>query len=334
MADIFIMGAGGFGMALALLAHKAGNRVTLWSYSPEEAQMLRTLRSNEKLLPGVSLPDEIEITTAIADVAAADIAVIVTPSHAVRTMGGLIAPHLKSEATVVCASKGIEAGTLKLLSDVLAEELPGVPIVILSGPSHAEEVTREIPTTVVAASEDIAAAERVRQALGTSFFRIYPSGDVPGVELGGALKNIIALAAGILDGLGLGDNTKAALMTRGIAEIARLGAACGAKAATFGGLSGMGDLIVTCTSLHSRNRRAGMYIGQGLSPAQALEKVGMTVEGYTATKAAYEMSVRLNVEMPITAEVYRALYEGKAPKEAINDLMMRPGKQEFEDLWG
>lgn len=332
MRNIFVVGAGGFGISLAMLSHSAGQNVTLWTHSAQSAEMLKTEREHKKLLPGVILPPEIEVVSDFEKAKLADLVIIVTPSHAVRDVTKQLAPHLKRDAVVCCGSKGLELATLKMMTDVIEEEISGQPVVILSGPSHAEEITREVPTAVVAASKSLEAANAVQEMLSTPYFRIYLSEDVTGVELGGALKNIIALAAGIAAGLGLGDNSKAALMTRGIAEIARLGTACGAKSETFGGLSGMGDLIVTCTSLHSRNRRAGVFIGEGLTPAKAIEKVGMTVEGYTSTKAAYMLAQQMNVEMPITTEMYKALYEDKNAKQALKDLMGRPKKHEFEDL--
>lgn len=332
MCNIFVVGAGGFGISLAMLSHSAGHKVTMWTYSEESAKMLNTQREHKKLLPGVILPPQIDVVSSFEAAKQADLVIIVTPSHAVRDVTKKLAPHLKSDAILCCGSKGLELSTLKMMTDVIEEEVNCQPVVILSGPSHAEEITREVPTAVVAASKTLDAATAVQEMLSTPYFRIYLSEDVTGVELGGALKNIIALAAGIAAGLGLGDNSKAALMTRGIAEIARLGSACGAKSETFGGLSGMGDLIVTCTSLHSRNRRAGVYIGEGLTPAEAIEKVGMTVEGYTSTKAAYLLSQKMNVEMPITTEMYKALYENKNAREALKDLMVRPKKHEFEDL--
>lgn len=333
MAKICILGAGGFGTALGVMAAGAGHRVTLWSYLEEEAALLREKGENVRLLPGIALPPEITVTSERVAVGDAEFLIVATPSAAVREVCRWAAPLLAPGAVVVCVSKGLEPGTLLRMSQVMGEEVGMHPWVILSGPSHAEEIAKGIPTTVVAASASRQAAELVQEVLSNPRFRIYVSDDVVGVELGGALKNVIALAAGALDGLGLGDNAKAALMTRGLTEIARLGIACGAKSETFGGLSGMGDLIVTCTSMHSRNRRCGILIGSGVSPMEAVAQIGMTVEGYTSTKAAYEMSQKVGVEMPITREIYKVLYEGKAPGEAIRDLMDRPRRHESEVIW-
>ncbi len=320
-------------MALAAMTKDAGHQVTLWSYRKDEADLLRETRINEKLLPGLTLDPAISVRSDLEGIGDAEMVLIATPSKAVRETSRRIAPCLSSGTVVICVSKGLEPDTSKTVSQVMKEELPGFDCVVLSGPSHAEEVSKGIPTTVVVASPNRAAAELVQEKLSNPFFRIYVNDDVTGVELGGATKNVIALAAGVLDGLGLGDNSKAALMTRGMVEMARLGVACGAKAATFSGLSGMGDLIVTCTSKHSRNRRAGMLIGAGKTVAEALEEVGMTVEGVTCTKAVYELSRRMGVEMPITNELYRILYENEPPKGAIASLMGRPSKSESESLW-
>ncbi len=333
MAKVFILGSGGFGISLGVMAHQMGHQVTMWSYSQQEADMLRRERESKKLLPGIVLAPEIAIQTDFSRLDQSDLVIIATPSHAVRSVSHQIGELLSPQTIVACVSKGLEPETLKRMSQVMEEEIRHNPCVILSGPSHAEELAKKVPTAIVAASRSRQAAEAVQELLSNRTLRIYVNDDVTGVELGGALKNVIALAAGILDGLGLGDNSKAALMTRGITEIARLGIACGASSETFGGLSGMGDLIVTCTSLHSRNRRAGILIGSGVSPAQAVEQIGMTVEGYKSTKAAYEMSQRLGVEMPITTEVYRVLYEDKDPKAAIADLMGRPSRHESESIW-
>ena len=319
MANLFILGAGGFGTALAVMTHAAGHRVAMWSYKEEEAAALRAARENARLLPGVKIAGDIGIVTDFSRLAEADFVLVAVPSAAVRSVAAQLRGKVPAGAVVVCVSKGFEPGSLKRMDEVLAEELPDSPIVILSGPSHA--------------CRDLDMAQRVQEALSNDAFRIYVTDDVVGVELGGALKNVIALAAGALDGLGLGDNTKAALMTRGLTEIARLGVACGARTETFGGLSGMGDLIVTCTSMHSRNRRCGILVGQGVPGAEAVRRVGMTVEGYTNAKNAYEMGRRLGVEMPITNEVYAVLYEGKDIRQAIADLMARPRRHESEYSW-
>lgn len=259
--------------------------------------------------------------------------IIAVPSFAVRTIAKKIKSAVNPKAIVINVAKGFEQETLKCISEILDEELPDNKNVILSGPSHAEEVSRGVPTTVVAASKNREAAEFVQEHLMNPTFRIYVNDDVVGVELGGAIKNIIALAVGISDGLQLGDNAKAALMTRGITEMARLGVMLGGKAETFAGLSGIGDLIVTCTSMHSRNRRAGILIGQGKTAAQAIEEVGMTVEGYVSSKCAYQLSQRVGIEMPIINEIYYVLYENKSAKEAVKDLMGRSKKHEAEEIW-
>ena len=333
MANIAVIGAGGWGTALAVMAHQYGNTVSLWSPFEEEVAAIRRHDEHKKLLPGVPVPPKIVLTDALEPAASADLVILAVPSFAVRQTSRLLAPHLREGAVVACVAKGLEQGSYADFSTVIGEEIPNCPNVILSGPSHAEEVSRGEATSIVAASHDMEAAQKVQDWLMSPAFRVYVNDDVIGVELGGALKNIIAVAAGTADGLGLGDNAKAALMTRGLTEIARLGVACGARTETFGGLSGMGDLIVTCTSMHSRNRRCGILVGQGLSGAEAVKQVGMTVEGYTNTKNAYEMGRRLGVEMPITNEVYKVLYEGKDIRQAIADLMGRPRRHESEYTW-
>lgn len=334
MSKIGILGAGGFGIALSVMCNAMGHEVTMWSAFPEEiAEIVRDGQSL-RLLPKVKVPQEIKMTSQLADVRGSDLIIMAVPSFAVRETATKLAPYVAENAVVATVAKGLEANTTrKRLSEVIAEELPGCKVVVISGPSHAEEVATGVPTTVVAASLDREAAEYVQDMLMNPTLRIYVSDDLPGVEFGGALKNVIALAAGVCDGLRLGDNTRAALMTRGITEIARLGVALGAQRETFAGLSGVGDLIVTCTSLHSRNRRAGVFIGQGNTAKQALEKVGMTVEGYLATKAAYELAKKMGIEMPIVEQCYEVLYKGKPPKEAISDLMSRPKRHESETIW-
>lgn len=279
----------------------------------------------------MKIPEEIAIVTDFGCPGEAELVLIAVPSSAVRSVSAQLHGRLAPGAVVVCVSKGFEPETLKRMDEVIAEELPENPCVILSGPSHAEEVAKGIPTTVVAACRDLDMAERVQMTLSGDTFRIYVTDDVIGAELGGALKNVIALAAGALDGLGLGDNTKAALMTRGVAEMARLGVALGAQADTFAGLSGMGDLIVTAAQ-HSRNRRAGILIGQGHTPEAAVKIVG-TVEGYLAARAAWQLAQQNGVEMPITEQCYRVCYKGQDPKEALRALMGRPKKQESESAW-
>ncbi|HEX2939344.1 MAG TPA: NAD(P)H-dependent glycerol-3-phosphate dehydrogenase [Ruminiclostridium sp.] len=333
MSRITILGSGGWGTALAVMCCKYGHQVTLWSPFDAEVKTIRSDGENKKLLPGVKVPDEINLTTDINLVVGADLIIMAVPSFAVRSTSKRLRELLKGKQVIVNVAKGLEEDSLKRMSQVIGEELPDTDIVALSGPSHAEEVSRDVPTAIVAASDSEEAAERVQEILMNQNFRIYVNTDIIGVELGASLKNVIALAAGVCDGLKLGDNTKAALMTRGITEMARLGVKMGGSAQTLAGLSGIGDLIVTCTSVHSRNRRAGIYIGEGLPVDKAIEKVGMTVEGYKTTHAAYMLSKKAGVEMPIVNECYNVLYEGKNPSKAIRDLMMREKKSEVDDLW-
>ncbi len=333
MSKIWIIGAGGMGVSLAVMCANNGHEVSIYSPFEQEIATLSREREHKKLLPGVKIPQAVALTCELPERLDATLVIIATPSFAVRTSCAALKGRLVPETAVICVAKGFEQGSLKTLSEVMDEELPDNPGVMLSGPSHAEEISRGIPTTVVAASRNRAAAELVQETLMAHSLRIYVNDDVIGVELGGALKNVIALAAGTLDGLQLGDNPKAALMTRGITEIARLGIAMGAKQETFAGLSGIGDLIVTCTSAHSRNHRAGELIGKGRTAQQAIEEVGMTVEGYTAAKCAHELSQRTGVEMPIIEQVYQVLYEDKDPRQAIHDLMERPRRHESEVIW-
>lgn len=331
MAKITVLG-GGFGSALAVHLHNMQqHEVTLWSAIPEEIEAIRRDGEQKEKLPGVKIPKEIRLTTDISVTAEADMVLFVIPSAYVRNTAKLASPHIRP-GTIICnAGKGVEDESLKLMSSVFAEEIPQAAYVVLTGPSHAEEVGRGIPTTVVAASSSAAAAYFVQEWFSTPAFRVYVNDDVTGCELGGALKNVIALCAGICDGLGYGDNTKAALITRGLHEITRLGIALGSRPNTFAGLTGIGDLIVTCTSMHSRNRRAGILIGQGVSPEQAVEQVG-TVEGYYCCRAAYGLAQRCDVEMPITRELYHVLYEGGDVRQSLNRLMGRPKAHEYEKL--
>lgn len=326
MVKVTVLGSGGWGMALALSAFKKGCEVTLWSPFRSEVDLLLEKRTNERLLSGIYLPEEINVTDDISCVKGSIITIIATPSIAVRE----VASKLKSQSDfgiVVNVSKGLEKGTLKRLSEVISEELPDSPVAVLSGPSHAEEVARNIPTSLVCASKSLPAAQAVQNILTSETLRIYTSNDLVGVELGGALKNVIAIAAGVCDGLNLGDNTKAALITRGLAEMSRLGICMGAKEYTFSGLTGIGDLVVTCTSRHSRNNRFGFKVGQGMPIADALAEVG-TVEGYFAADMANALSKAYNIEMPIINECYAIMYENKTPKEAVYDLMRRPSRSE------
>ena len=332
MANIAVIGAGGWGTALAVMAHQYGNTVSLWSPFEEEVAAIRRHDEHKKLLPGVAVPPSIRLTTNIACAAGADLVIMAVPSFAIRSTAARLADVVKPATIIANAGKGLEDATLKRFTQVIAEAAPAARVVALSGPSHAEEVARGVPTTVVSASEDLAAAERVQELLMNPSFRIYVNRDVTGVELGGALKNVVALAAGVVDGLDMGDNTKAALMTRGLAEMARLGVAMGASSETFAGLAGMGDLIVTCGSMHSRNRRAGILIGQGRTPEEAVKLVG-TVEGYLAARAAWNLAKREGVEMPITEQCYRVCYQGQEPQAAIRALMGRPKRHESELPW-
>ena len=332
MSRITVLGAGGWGIGLAMVATRMEHTVTLWSFDPQELDDLRRHNQNRLRLPGVFLPHGVILTGDMAVAADADMIIIAVPSFAIRSTCRALAAHLRPGTIVVNAGKGLEDGTLQRFSQVLQEELPTARVVVLSGPSHAEEVARRMPTTVTVSAEDMAVAATVQEALSRADFRIYLNSDIVGVELGGALKNIIALCAGIVDGIGMGDNTKAALMTRGLAEIARLGAAMGAQERTFAGLSGMGDLMVTCGSMHSRNLRAGILIGRGTPVADTIRQVG-TVEGYLAAKAAWELARQHGVAMPIVEQCYRICYEGKDPRQAVSDLIERPAGAEDEPLW-
>lgn len=329
MANVAILGSGGWGTALAVMANRHGHSVTLWSPFEEEIASIRRHGQHKKLLPDIPVEPSIYLTCDIRKVDDADLVIMAVPSFAIASTAALLRPHLKAGAVVANAGKGLEEGTYRRFTEVIEEALPGISAVALSGPSHAEEVGRGIPTVVVSASRDKKASQTVQELLMNPTFRIYTGDDVVGVELGGALKNVIALAAGICDGLGMGDNTKAALMTRGLAEIARLGVKLGADSSTFFGLSGMGDLIVTCGSMHSRNRRAGMLIGGGLSPQEAVQRVG-TVEGYLVAGTAYNLAKKTGVEMPITEACYRICYENYPPEQAVTALMSRPGCNESD----
>lgn len=331
MAKITVLGAGGFGIALAVLMHGNGHDVTVWSAFPAELEEIRRDGEQKAKLPGVPVPDGIHLDPDIACVRDKDLVLIGVPSLFVRRTAKQILPHLSAGTVIVNTAKGLEDQSLKPLSVVLGEELPGFDIVVLTGPSHAEEVGRGIPTTVVAASISKAAAIYTQETLSSPTFRIYLNDDVLGCELGGALKNIIALCAGVCDGLGYGDNTKAALMTRGIHEISRLGTVLGAKSDTFSGLTGIGDLIVTCTSMHSRNRRAGILIGQGVSPEEAIRQVG-TVEGYYCCHAAHALAHQVGVDLPITEQLYQVLYCGSDVRKALGNLMNRPKRHESEEM--
>jgi glycerol-3-phosphate dehydrogenase (NAD(P)+) len=333
MEKICVLGAGSWGSALALVLAKKGYEVSMWTLNEEQANKINKTRENIEYLPGVLFPNNIAVTTNLEEaVVDSRIIVLAVPSQAIRSVSKQIKPFVKDEQILVDVAKGLEKGSGLRLSQVCEQELPKNPYVTLSGPSHAEEVAKDIPTTVVVASQDLEIAQIVQDVFMSPKFRVYTNPDIVGVELGGALKNIIAFGAGICDGLGYGDNAKAALMTRGISEIGRLGAAMGANLSTFAGLSGIGDLIVTCTSMHSRNRRAGILIGQGKNLEETLEEVKMVVEGITATEVAYEVAKELNIDMPITNAIYSVLHNGSNPNEVVIELMMRNKTHEMEEV--
>lgn len=330
---VSVIGSGGWGTALALVLLENGSDVTLWSYSQEEHKVLVRERENP-MLKGVPLPESLKLTTDLNCVKDCKVVVLATPSFAVRSTMRSMAPLLDPGTALVLVSKGIEKDTSLTLTQVAEEEVGDkCPVVALCGPSHAEEVGRRVPTAVVSASEDQRAAELVQDLFINERFRVYASDDVIGVELGAALKNVIALCAGCIDGLGFGDNTKAMLMTRGLSEIARLGVAMGGRQETFAGLSGVGDLIVTCCSMHSRNRRCGILLGKGVPVEQALKESGGVVEGYYAAANAKSLAEKMGVEMPIAQAAYEVLYEGKEPRSVVMDLMRREKKHETERSW-
>lgn len=329
--NITVLGTGGWGIALACTLSEK-NSVTLWSAFESEIKELEKNRGNEKLLSGIKLPKSVKYEVSLEKaVENSDILIFVVPSFAIRETAKKAAAFFDSEKMIaVCAAKGLEDGTFLTLTEVISEELPkGSRVCALSGPTHAEEVARKIPTAIVAACEDIAAAEAVQNAFMSESFRVYTGDDPKGVEVGAAIKNVIALCAGISDGCGYGDNSKAALMTRGIHEIARLGCSMGGKRETFMGLSGIGDLIVTCTSMHSRNRRCGILIGKGMPAAEAVKEVNMVVEGIKCLKAVYNAAKRFGVDMPIINEAYSVVYENKDPRESVISLMTRDRKNEM-----
>ncbi len=324
-----VVGSGAWGTALAIRLHKNGHDVTVWTFEKELIPQMEQTRCNPRL-PDAILPEGIAISPDYSCVAGSDMVVVAAPSFPIRSVCRGIAPYLDASTVVVCVTKGLEDGTLLRMSEVVAQET-GHTVVALTGPSHAEEVSKDIPTGCLAACPDQELAEFVQRAFVSDNFRIYTSPDIVGAELGGALKNVIALCAGVIDGLGYGDNTKAMLMTRGLNEIARLGVAMGAKKETFAGLAGIGDLIVTCTSMHSRNRRAGILIGKGVSALDAMDQVGAVVEGYYAAKSAWELCKKKSVEMPIVQAAYNVLYQNMAADAAVHKLLERSPKPESED---
>ena len=333
MAKIAVIGSGSWGTAFSRMLANNGHAVSLWSYAKTESDALVRHRENKPFLPGIALPGNISFTNDMGVcVEDAEIIVIATPSHTVRQTAKSLAPFVKDGTVIVNISKGFDEQSLSRLSEVVAEEIPCARVAAMSGPSHAEEVSRDLPTTNVVAHPDLEIAQYVQDLFMTPNFRVYTSQDIVGVEIGGSLKNVIALCSGISDGLGYGDNTKAALMTRGMAEIIKLGRAMGGHIETFAGLTGIGDLIVTCTSMHSRNRRAGILIGGGMTPQQAQDEVKMVVEGVKTAVAAYKLSQKYNIDMPITTQAYKILFENKPPREAVAELMGRPKKGEVEEL--
>jgi glycerol-3-phosphate dehydrogenase (NAD(P)+) len=333
---VAVLVAGSWGTALARVLADNGNEVALWTRNAAQAHEINRDRHNEKFLPGAMLPEGITATTDIAEAVTIAVAILfVAPSSAMREVARQASPYISHEALIIHATKGFESETLKRMSTVLAEQLERSErnIVVLSGPSHAEEVVNRHPTTVVVASQELSCAEAAQDLfMNDAYFRVYTNPDVIGVETAGAIKNIIALGAGLSDGLGFGDNAKSALITRGLAEIARLGAAMGANPLTFAGLAGVGDLIVTCTSQHSRNWRAGSMLAQGLPLDDVLERMGMVVEGVRTTKAAHAMAIEYGVEMPITNQLYAVLFEGLSPEQAVGALMGRVRKHEIEEI--
>ena len=333
MMKVCVIGAGSWGSALALSLYKNGHQIHIWTKDIEQVEEINDTRQNSRYLPGIHFPEDLIVSNHLEEaINNSKIVVLAVPSQAVRSICRQIKPFINNDQIIVDVAKGLEKGTGLRLSQVAKEELPYNPYVTLSGPSHAEEVSKFMPTTLVAACEDINFAQEVQDTFMSPSLRVYTNPDIIGVELGGALKNIIAFGAGMCDGLGYGDNTKAALMTRGITEIGRLGVAMGANVNTFTGLAGIGDLIVTCTSMHSRNRRAGILIGQGKSLDETLKEVKMVVEGITATEVAYEVSKKMNIEMPITSAIYSVLHEGKNANEVVVNLMMRSKKHEIEEI--
>lgn len=330
MSKIAFIGGGSFGTALAVLLANKGNEVTVYDKDESVISDININKRNKKYLPELIIPDGVMATLNIKEaVKDVDFVVIAVPSHVVRIVAKELSPIINDKATVISIAKGIEEGTDKRLSEVLSDEINN-PVVVLSGPSHAEEIAKNVPTTIVVTSKTMDKAKEVQDLFMTEDFRVYTNEDIIGVEVGGAVKNVIAFAAGVIDGLGYGDNTKAALMTRGMKEISRIGVALGGKEETFYGLTGMGDLIVTCTSMHSRNRRAGIMIGEGKSLDETLKEVGMVVEGVKACKAFYELKEKIGIDMPITDALYKALFMNKNPKEAITELMIRDKKSETE----
>lgn len=333
MHKIGILGAGTWGTALAILLSDNGHDVTMWTKLENEAKALDSFRDNLKNLPGATLPKEVKITLDLREACTdKDLIVMAVASPYIRSTSKEVSPLIKKGQIIVNVSKGIEDGTLLTLADIIREEIPQADVAVMSGPSHAEEVSRRIPTTIVVGASTKETAHFIQDIFMNEVFRVYTSPDMIGIELGAALKNVIALAAGIIDGLGMGDNTKAALMTRGIAEISRLGIKMGGCMETFSGLSGIGDLIVTCTSRHSRNRQAGYLIGKGYSLDEVIKEVKQVVEGVNTAKAALALARKYDVEMPIVEQINLVLFEGKSAKDAATDLLIRDKRPEYKTL--
>ena len=332
-SSVAVIGAGSWGSALSLVLNGNGHNVHLWMRSSKQLQEIQSTGINSKYLKDVNIPEGIQLSNDMkSTIKDKDVILLSVPTQSIREVLRKIKPWIRKDQVLINVAKGLELQSKFRISEIINEELKEQPCVVLSGPSHAEEASRGMPTTVVASSKEKKWAEFVQDIFSNEFFRVYTNPDIIGVELGGALKNVIAFGAGISDGLGYGDNAKAALMTRGIREIARLGEAMGADIATFSGLSGIGDLIVTCTSMHSRNRRAGILIGEGVSFEETLNKIGMVVEGIKTTESAYELSKLYNIEMPITEQIYNVIYNGLEPKEAVVKLMSRRKKNEMEEI--
>ena len=333
MSKVAIIGAGSWGIALATVLDTNGHDVTVWSIVEEEIAMLKEKHEHVDKLPGVMLSENIRFTSDLKEaVGDKEFLVLAVPSVYTRSTARMMAEYVTEGQVIVCVAKGIEEDTLMILSDIVEQEIPQADVAVMCGPSHAEEVGRCLPTTVVAGAKSQKTAEKIQDLFMNDVFRVYTSPDMLGMELGGSLKNVIALAAGMADGLGYGDNTKAALITRGITEIARLAVAMGAKLETLCGLTGIGDLIVTCESKHSRNRKAGMLIGQGYTMQQAMDEVKMVVEGVYSAKAALALAKKYDIELPIIEEVNQVLFDDKPAKEAVKDLMIREKRPEHMQL--
>ena len=333
MSKTAVIGAGSWGTALSLVLHTNGNDVTVWSIVEQEIQMLREKHEHVDKLPGVKLPEDITFTTDLKEaIEGKDYLILAVPSVFTRSTAKSMTPFVKKGQVIVCVAKGIEEDTLMTLSDIVEQEIPAADVAVMCGPSHAEEVGIGLPTTVVAGARKKSVAEGVQDIFMNEVFRVYTSPDVLGMELGGSLKNVIALAAGMADGLGYGDNTKAALITRGIFEISRLAIKMGANTETLNGLTGIGDLIVTCESKHSRNRKAGMLMGQGYTMKQAMDEVKMVVEGVYSAKAAIALARKYEVDMPIIEEINHVLFDDKTAKDAVRELMLRDRREEHSSL--